>query len=298
MPGDDLADDFVQDDDVLIEDNDEDVAEDALFSADEEERRSSHSGTSQPTQTDDAAALDKKRKRREKDKQRRQKRAKLAESKDPAPLLESFPAQSSQMLEDYLAAAQAKAFPKMSPIELMDVRIPATSIADTTSWTGQRTLDQLSNFILEVLPSLRKRLEQRSKTNAAPTLLFLTSAALRVADVTRVLKSSQLQGDKGGEVAKLFAKHIKISEQVTYLKRTKVGAAAGTPGRVGKLLCETDALSTSALSHIILDVSYKDPKNRSLLDIPETREEVFKLVLGCEKVMQAIKKGQVQLVLF
>lgn len=145
MPGDDLADDFVQDDDVLIEDNDEDVAEDALFSADEEERRSSHSGTSQPTQTDDAAALDKKRKRREKDKQRRQKvrsqwahsqmhsahghiccaqRAKLAESKDPAPLLESFPAQSSQMLEDYLAAAQAKAFPKMSPIELMDVRIP------------------------------------------------------------------------------------------------------------------------------------------------------------------------------
>jgi protein CMS1 len=54
-----------------------------------------------------------------------------------------------------------------------------------------------------------------------------------------VLKDKRLRGDKGGEVAKLFAKHFKISEHVTYLKRTKIGAAAGTPGRIGKLLCET-----------------------------------------------------------
>lgn len=72
-------------------------------------------------------------------------------------------------------------------------------------------------------------------------MIFLTGAALRVADVTRVLKSKKLRGDKGGEVAKLFAKHFKLSEHVTYLKRTKVGAAVGTPGRIGKLLCETGA---------------------------------------------------------
>jgi len=62
---------------------------------------------------------------------------------------------------------------------------------------------------------------------------------LRVADVTRILKDKKLRGDKGGEVAKLFAKHFKLSEHVSYLKRTKVGAAVGTPGRIGKLLCET-----------------------------------------------------------
>jgi len=77
------------------------------------------------------------------------------------------------------------------------------------------------------------------KPIGAPTLIFVTGAALRVADVTRVLKDKRLRGEKGGEVAKLFAKHFKLEEHVTYLKRTKVGVAVGTPGRIGKLLCET-----------------------------------------------------------
>jgi protein CMS1 len=168
-----------------------------------------------------------------------------------------------------------------------------------------------------VLPSLRLRLSQRSKASGSPTLLFIAGAALRVADVTRVLKDPKLRGDKGGEVAKLFAKHFKLAEHVTYLKRTKVGSAVGTPGRIGKLLCETgtrllqfvifwgnpdpwaaDALTVSALSHIILDVSYRDSKKRNIFDIPETRDEVFKTVLGAPKVLQAIKEGKIQLVLF
>ena len=89
-----------------------------------------------------------------------------------------------------------------------------------------------------VLPTLHKRLSQRSKVAGSPTLLFIAGAALRVADVTRVLKNKKLRGDKGGEVAKLFSRHIKLEEHVTYLRRTKIGSAVGTPGRVGKLLCE------------------------------------------------------------
>ena len=77
---------------------------------------------------------------------------------------------------------------------------------------------------------------QRPKNNGAPTLIFIAGAALRVADVTRVLKDKKLRGEKGGDVAKLFAKHIKLEEHITYLKRTKLSAAAGTPGRLGKLL--------------------------------------------------------------
>jgi len=116
--------------------------------------------------------------------------------------------------------------------------------------------------------------------------------------VTRILKEKKLRGEKGGEVAKLFAKHFKLADHVTYLKRTKVGSAVGTPGRLGKLLCETDALTVSALSHIILDISFRDSKNRNLLDIPETRDEVFKTVLGGPQVLQAIKEGKIQVVLF
>ena len=69
----------------------------------------------------------------------------------------------------------------------------------------------------------------------------MTGAALRVADVTRVFKDRKVRGEKGGEVAKLFAKHFKLEDHVAYLRKTKVGVAVGTPGRIGKLLCATSA---------------------------------------------------------
>jgi len=170
-------------------------------------------------------------------------------------------------------------------------------IADTTAWTGPRTLDQLGEFITKALPSLHSRLGQKSKTSGAPTLIFITGAALRVTDVTRVLKDKKLRGEKGGEVAKLFARHFKLEEHVAYLKRTKVGTAVGTPDRVGKLL-ESDALSLTALSHLIFDVTFRDAKKRTLLDIPENRDGLFKTVLGCSRLRDAIKHGKVQVVLF
>lgn len=148
-------------------------------------------------------------------------------------------------------------------------------------------------------------------------MIYIAGAALRVADITRVLKNKKLQGDKGGDVAKLFAKHFKLAEHVTYLKRTKIGTAVGTPGRLGKLLNETgmhilsmtcpsqpnwafrtDSLNTSALSHIVLDITHKDAKMRSLLDIPETRDEIFKTVLNKKLILEGIKEGKIQVVLF
>lgn len=129
-------------------------------------------------------------------------------------------------------------------------------------------------------------------------MLFIAGAALRVADATRVLKDKRLRREKGADVAKLFARHFKLEEHVSYLKRSKIGSAVGTPGRIGKLLCETDALSVSQLTHIILDLSYRDTKKRSLLDIPETRDEVFRTVLGAPMVLKGIQEGKIQLVLF
>lgn len=66
--------------------------------------------------------------------------------------------------------------------------------------------------------------------------------------MTRVLKDKKLRGDKGGDVAKLFARHFKLAEHVDYLRRTKVGAAVGTPGRLGKLLNETSMLKLKHVS--------------------------------------------------
>jgi len=299
LGGDDLDDDFIPDELVALSDGDEHVGGSASDPADDVRGSPSvEEGVEDNTEGGRKnMEKEKKRKRREKDKERKTKKRKLAEAADVLEL-DSIMAQSPAALYGYLSSKQAKTFSTMSSLELGDMQIPEASIADTTRWTGPRTLDQLVDFIAKVLPTLRTRLSQKSKSNGAPTLIFLTGAALRVADVTRVLKDKKLRGEKGGEVAKLFAKHFKLEEHVTYLKRTKVGAAVGTPGRIGKLLCETDALTLSALTHIMLDMTFRDAKKRTLLDIPETRDEVFKTVLGNPRVREAMKQGKIQIVLF
>ncbi|KIK59677.1 hypothetical protein GYMLUDRAFT_44114 [Collybiopsis luxurians FD-317 M1] len=287
MGGDDL-DDFVLDEEFLAISGDE--------SAEPVDDSPSQEDQTEPSDNSTVRQA-KKRKQREKNKERKLKRQKLiesTESEEPHSIAESSPHE----LAEYLYSVQAKSFPKLSVLELEDMRIPETSIADTTSWAGPRTLDCLADFIIKILPSLHTRLSQKSKNPGSPTLLFITGAALRVADVTRILRDKRLRGEKGGEVAKLFARHFKLADHSSYLKRTKIGAAAGTPGRIGKLLCETDALTISALSHIILDISHRDAKKRNLLDIPENRDEIFRTVLGNRKTLEAIKAGKIQVVLF
>jgi protein CMS1 len=297
--GDDLDDDFVPDELVAYgdEDHDEDLEEDTADGNEGFLSGEEYVGGDPEVEGKGQALTEKKRKRREKEKEKKAKKRKLVETVDAIEPT-SIAAQSPVMLADYLSSMQAKTFSTLSPIELGDMQIPETSIANTTMWTGPRTLDLLAGFIAKVLPTLRTRLSQKSKSNGAPTLIFVTGAALRVADVTRVLKDKKLRGEKGGEVAKLFAKHFKLEDHVKYLKRTKVGAAVGTPGRIGKLICETDAFTLSAVTHIILDATFRDAKKRSLLDIPETRDEVFKTVLGASGMMRGIKEGKIQVVLF
>jgi protein CMS1 len=59
-----------------------------------------------------------------------------------------------------------------------------------------------------------------------------------------------------------------------------------------------DPLNVSAVSHIILDITHKDTKQRTLLEIPETRGETFETVLGNSKILKGIREGKIQVVLF
>jgi len=120
--------------------------------------------------------------------------------------------------------------------------------------------------------------------------------ANRVTDLTRAFRP--LKGDKGGEVCKLFARHFKLAEHAEHLKKTKVGVAVGTPGRISALLNDTDSLTLKALSHIILDVTYMDPKNKSMLDTLETKEEVFKKFFTNKNILERLRDGKCSLVLF
>ncbi|KAH8833569.1 U3-containing 90S pre-ribosomal complex subunit-domain containing protein [Flagelloscypha sp. PMI_526] len=287
--GDDLDDDFVLDVDDIVALS-ENEAEDTL-PQNLDRDSASIGGSPVPEQGS-------KRKRKGQTKEPRAKKIKLEQPASQPREDRLLASQTAQQLSIYLASKQATTFSKLSALELEDLRIPDSSIADTTQWTGPRNLDNLVDFICKTLPTLRTRLGQKSKANGSPTLLFVSSAALRVADATRVLKSKTLRGEKGGEVAKLFAKHIKLSDHINYLRRTKVGAAAGTPGRIGSLLKESGALSVTALTHIIFDLSFRDAKERNLFDIPETRDEIFKTILSSSQIMKGIQSGKIQLVMF
>ncbi|KAF9533380.1 U3-containing 90S pre-ribosomal complex subunit-domain containing protein [Crepidotus variabilis] len=316
--GDDLEDDFVPDETVALSDeegpgyaqlDDEDV-----FVDDEAQSPSEDDEGEETSNNAESAIAAKKRKRREKEKEKKAKRRKFAETVEVVQA--SVAAQPPHELAEYLSSIQVKSFTKLSAIELDDLRIPDSLIDsgyDSMDWSSDAgpigrfyneewalssVVQACLTLCYSALPSLRVRLAQRSKTNGAPTLMYIAGAALRVADVTRILKDRQLRGEKGGDVAKLFAKHFKLAQHVTFLKQTKVGVAVGTPGRLGKLLNETDALNLSALTHIILDITHKDAKNRNLLEIPETRDEVLRTVLNNDQLLKGIKDGKIQVVLF
>ncbi|CAE6366748.1 unnamed protein product [Rhizoctonia solani] len=204
--------------------------------------------------------------------------------------------QSPDALAQYIQRSIAKAFPKMSQLERDDLVIPDSSIVDTTTFTAQRTVSSLPDFISSTCPTLASRIAQRPKHHAAPTLIVLASAALRVADLTRAIRP--LKGESGGEIAKLFAKHFKLKDHIAHLAKTRVGVAVGTPARINQLLAEPDALSVKALSHIVLDLTHVDAKQRSLLDIPETRVDTFQGVLGLPRIRERLLNGKTKLVLF
>lgn len=78
------------------------------------------------------------------------------------------------------------------------------------------------------------------------------------------------------KIAKLFAKHLKVEEQVAYLESTVVRLAVGTPNRIAKLV-EVGALKLDDLTLVLVDCS-KDVKQRSIFDVPEVRADLFHLV--------------------
>ncbi|KAG8699012.1 hypothetical protein FRC08_005549 [Ceratobasidium sp. 394] len=229
-------------------------------------------------------------------------KAKKAKQPHDAPARRISMCQSPEALVQLLERALIKAFPKMSDLEREELAIPVirlfpeSALVDTTEFTTERTHATLPDFISATCPSLASRIAQRPKHHAAPTALVVAGAALRVADLTRTLRP--LKGESGGEIAKLFAKHFKLKDHMAYLAKTRVGVAVGTPARLSQLLSEPDALSVKALSHIVLDMSHLDSKQRSLLDIPETRTDTLKGVLGNERIRERLANGKTKLVLF
>lgn len=103
-----------------------------------------------------------------------------------------------------------------------------------------------------------------------PAVLVISLSALRSLELLRELRPLT----KECPAVKLFSKHMKIEEQVSFLKN-RVNIACGTPNRIKKLI-DIEALGLSRLTVLVLDM-YTDVKGYSLFTLPQVREEFWDL---------------------
>ncbi|KAK7419393.1 Protein cms1 [Neonectria magnoliae] len=176
-----------------------------------------------------------------------------------------FSRMDNQLLGDHLAQKLTRFGSDLSPIEISDLTVSANSIQDTTSWQESRTLDKFPSF-LEKFAGGPEALMKYSKKKGAPHTLVVAGAGLRAADIARVVR---IFSNKDTTVAKLFAKHMKVEEQVKFLNNHKIGIGVGTPSRLMELI-DNGALSLANLKRVVVDASHIDQKKRGVLDMKDT----------------------------
>ncbi|KAM9804885.1 protein CMSS1 [Neosynchiropus ocellatus] len=156
---------------------------------------------------------------------------------------------------------------KRSVIEQEELKL-----ADSCFLTSNDLTHSLSSYLKLVCPKWSK-IQKLHTEKSSVVLLVVCSSALRTIQLIKLLTA--FRGE--AKVLKLFAKHIKVEEQVKLLQRSVTHVAVGTPGRISALV-EREGLSLSALRYLVLDWNWRDQKLRRLVDIPEVKLDLLKLL--------------------
>ncbi|KAG0366417.1 U3-containing 90S pre-ribosomal complex subunit-domain containing protein [Gamsiella multidivaricata] len=305
--GDALEDDFQLSDTEYLSDG-EDAGE-QLVSGDEEGSNVS-------------ATVGSKRKAIETPKKKKQNKSKKQRiEENNTPLGKRTRASQIEALND----SQDRALEHLSSIEREERRIPESAIKDVSPFALDHTLVHLESFLKFAVANWKSKLlvkdanaaalsaaEQRKNDKntkekkdtkkkpletstdlpkGSPVVLIVSSSGVRAVDVIRALPLFA----EAAKVGKLFAKHLKVAEQVYFLKNTPTHICVGTPNRIEKLI-EDDALHLDRLELVLLDC-HKDAKKRTILDIQEIRVDLFKM-LGLEALDERFKSGQTQVAIF
>ena len=108
-------------------------------------------------------------------------------------------------------------------------------------------------------------------------ILIISASAIKC---TRILSNLVFLERK---IGKLFAKHLKIQDQIQSLKqnlkKSETSLNVGTPNRLLKL---SKFLDLERLDVIIIDMSL-DVKKFSILDLKDTRRDLSTFLLGLQK---------------
>ncbi|XP_032346078.1 protein CMSS1 isoform X11 [Camelus ferus] len=130
----------------------------------------------------------------------------------------------------------------------------------------------LSSYLKEICPKWVKLRKNHSEKKSV-LMLIICGSAVRALELIRSMTA--FRGDS--KVMKLFAKHIKVQEQVKLLEKRVVHLGVGTPGRIKELI-KQGGLNLNPLKFLVFDWNWRDQKLRRMMDIPEIRKEVFELL--------------------
>ncbi|XP_034417692.1 protein CMSS1 [Cyclopterus lumpus] len=166
---------------------------------------------------------------------------------------------------------------KLSVIEQEELKLRDSCFLSSNDLTHT-----LSSYLKQVCPKWSKIQKQHTEKSSV-VLLVVCGSALRAIELIK-----QMTAFKGeAKAVKLFAKHIKIEEQVKLLQKGVTHIGVGTPGRIGALL-ENEVLSVQALKYVVLDWNWRDQKLRRMVDVPEVKLDLMKLLesrilTGCKE---------------
>ncbi|KAL9086254.1 MAG: hypothetical protein Q9159_004260 [Coniocarpon cinnabarinum] len=197
------------------------------------------------------------------------------------------------LFADYLARAVKRFEPKLSLVEVEDLRIPQSAFADGTNWTGLRTCENLPSFLESTTNRSKAELSKAPVEKGAPHTIVLCGAAIRAADVTRALRCYQ---SKEATVAKMFAKHIKLKDAIEFTKGARITVGVGTAQRIQDLINE-GALSLSHLRHVIIDGSWSGPKKRTLFEQSDAAVPTVRL-LARQELKSRLQKQKTSILVF
>ncbi|KAG4305993.1 hypothetical protein PORY_000903 [Pneumocystis oryctolagi] len=229
--------------------------------------------------------LQKKRKKREKRAIRKARRRAL----DDSDSFDMVPRFSVAMQADYVEKRIREVYTNYSSLELDDLRISEKYFFEV-SWTNDLTYESLPVFLEK---GMKYDPRHVPPSFGSPHTIIFAMAALRVANITRLLRCYKT---KESDVAKLFAKHIKLKDHINYLSRTRLTIAVGTPGRISDLI-ENGALKVNFLNWIVLDTTYIDVKKRRFWDMPECWKIFIKLITN-DPLKTRLKEGNVKIVYY
>jgi len=124
------------------------------------------------------------------------------------------------------------------------------------------------------------------KHRQSPCVIIVCLSARRAVQVLKELTSYKVRA------AKLFAKHLQVSEQQQWLRDTPFPIAVGTPHRL-QVLCEKGALNLKETKMVILD-AHKDSKSFTVCTLPDTaphcseflREQVLPAIMARPKELK------------